>query len=68
MEKSGETELLMEHVFTPTEGTWINESCNVDFAELQKRQEAMKKAHKWGMLCGMGMMLGAQAEEEFARQ
>lgn len=65
---NGEAALLMQHMDTPTKGTWINESCAVDFAEMQKKQAAMKKVRKWGMMCGIGMMLCAEAEKEMARQ
>ena len=64
----GEAALLMQHIVTPTKGTWINESCAVDFEEVQKKQAAMKKVRKWGMMCGMGLMLGAEAEAEMAKQ
>ena len=64
----GEAALLMQHITTPTEGTWINESCAVDFEEVQMKQAEMKKVRKWGMMCGMGLMLGAEAEADMARQ
>ena len=64
----GEAALLMQHMDTPTKGIWINESCSVDIAEIQKKQAAMKKVRKWGMMCGLGLMLGAEAEAEMARQ
>ena len=64
----GEAALLMQHITTPTEGTWINESCAVDFEEVQMKQAEMKKVRKWGMMCGMGLMLGAEAEAEMASQ
>jgi len=64
----GEAALLMQHINTPVKGTWINESCAVDFEEVQKKQAAMKKVRKWGMMCGIGLMLGAEAEAEMAKQ
>lgn len=47
--------------------TWIHEYCLADFADVTKKRDAMTKARMWGILCGLGVMLGAQAQAEAER-